>query len=511
MSTSIALTFRKLRNQAHDVVFANWHLGLTAFGGPPVHFQIFRRKFVDQLQWIDEQTYQELFAITNSLPGPASTKMLFNINIIHGGFLSGVLAFLLWSLPGAVGMFCFSLGVSHMGDRLPGAVYALLSGLNAATVGIIALAAVQLSQKVITDKLTRVLVFLGGTGGMLYTALWYFPILMAAAGLTTMTWDLKVMQKLARLLNPLERQATRAAELEENRPWTDAPNAPRTSGASTTTSSQHDGPSTTGSDNLHQTRQLGIRSSPPSIPGPTSTPNPSVEAPTPPERNRVILSWQRGFILLVAFLGSFLTIMLIRGLHRSPPRTFSLFANLYLAGTIIFGGGPVVIPLLREYVVAEGWVSPRNFLLGLALIQAFPGPNFNFAVYLGALTVSGTNNSPLVGASVTFLGIFVPGLVVQSGFMGLWGSIRKNRALLSALRGVNAAAVGLVFTAVYRLWQIGYLDQNHQDGQSLGGNPWWVVVTATSFVGGTWFGLNPPSAVVLGGVMGMVWYGIVHS
>ena len=171
----------------------------------------------------------------------------------------------------------------------------------------------------------------------------------------------------------------------------------------------------------------------------------------------------------------------------------------------------MVIPLLREYVVAEGWVSPRNFLLGLALIQAFPGPNFNFAVYLGALAVSGTNTSPFIGAIVAFPGIFIPGLVVQSVFMGLWGPLRKNRALLSALRGINAAAVGLVFTAVYRLWQIGYLNQDNQNGQPLGGSPWWVVVTATSFVGGTSFGLNPSSAVVLGGVMGLVWYGIIQG
>ena len=178
-----------------------------------------------------------------------------------------------------------------------------------------------------------------------------------------------------------------------------------------------------------------------------------------------------------------------------------------------------MIPLLREYVVAEGWVSPRDFLLGLALIQAFPGPNFNFAVYLGALAISSGANgdggsrggSRVVGAIVAFVGIFLPGLLVQAGFMGLWGSVRKSRGLLSALRGVNAAAVGLVFTAVYRFWQIGYLDQKNQAGQPLGGSPWWVVVTATSFVGGTWFGLNPPSAVVLGGTMGLLWYGVVKA
>lgn len=203
--------------------------------------------------------------------------------------------------------------------------------------------------------------------------------------------------------------------------------------------------------------------------------------------------------------------MLVRALYPTPTRTLFLFANFYLAGTIIFGGSPVVIPLLREYIVAEGWVSPRDFLLGLALIQAFPGPNFNFAVYLGALTLSNVNSSSVIGAIVAFVGIFVPGLVVQTGFMGLWGSLRKSQALLSGLRGINAAAVGLVFTAVYRLWQIGYLDQDNEDGQPLGGSAWWVVVTATSFVGGGWFGLNPPSAVVLGGVMGLIWYGVAEG
>ncbi|KAL8989705.1 MAG: hypothetical protein Q9177_001463 [Variospora cf. flavescens] len=401
-------------------------------------------------------------------------------------------------------MFCFSLGVSRIGDQLPAAVYALLSGLNAATVGIIALAAVQLSQKVITDKWTRALVFLGAASGMLYTALWYFPVLMAAAGIATMTWDLKVLQRLARSLDPRKRQSISAAELGES----------RDGGRSidlATTGSQHNGASTTGSSHLHQMRQSGARSSTPSMQEATSTPNPSSGAPIPPESNRPILSWRGGLLLLVVFFASFLAIMLVRGLYESPARAFSLFANMYLAGTIIFGGGPVVIPLLREYVVAEGWVSPRNFLLGLALIQAFPGPNFNFAVYLGALAVAGTNTPSALGAIVAYLGIFVPGLAVQSGIMGIWGSLPKSRALLSVLRGVNAAAVGLVFTAVYRLWQIGFLDQENQDGQPLGGSPWWVVVTATSFVGGAWFGLNPPSAVVLGGVMGMIWYGVVQA
>jgi chromate transport protein ChrA len=84
---------------------------------------------------------------------------------------------------------------------------------------------------------------------------------------------------------------------------------------------------------------------------------------------------------------SFIAILVSRAKVSLPPLALDLFANMYLAGTVIFGGGPVVIPLLRSYVVDPGWVSSQDFLIGLAIIQAFPGLNFNFAVFLGALAL----------------------------------------------------------------------------------------------------------------------------
>ena len=138
---------------------------------------------------------------------------------------------------------------------------------------------------------------------------------------------------------------------------------------------------------------------------------------------------------------------------------------MYLAGTIIFGGGPVVIPLLRSYVVGPGWVSGRDFLLGLAMIQAWPGPNFNFAVYLGAL----------------------------------------------ALRASPYPTVGLVFTAVYRLWNIGYLTPETTSGQSLALDPWWVVVATVTYTESAWFGVPPAAAIVIGAVLGLCWYGVVSA
>lgn len=208
-------------------------------------------------------------------------------------------------------------------------------------------------------------------------------------------------------------------------------------------------------------------------------------------------------------LASFIAILVARGVVDNPPLELNLFASMYLAGTIIFGGGPVVIPLLREYVVEPGWVLPRNFLIGLAIIQAFPGPNFNFAVYLGALALAGTSQPTILGAILGFIGIFFPGIALAVGFQSIWGAVRTKAFVISLLRGVNAAAVGLVFTAVYRLWEIGYLSSTASRGQSLGKEPFWLVVAALTYAENAWFRIPPAAAIIFGGILGLCWYGAV--
>lgn len=102
------------------------------------------------------------------------------------------------SLPGAIGMYALSLGVQNMGETLPKPVYPLLSGLNASTVGIVALAAVQLAEKAIRDKLSRILVIFGACAGLCYNALWYFPVLMVVGGSLTSVWDGWLYQQILR-------------------------------------------------------------------------------------------------------------------------------------------------------------------------------------------------------------------------------------------------------------------------------------------------------------------------
>jgi chromate transport protein ChrA len=412
-------------------------------------------------------------------------------------------------------MYGLSIGVSNISENLPRQVYALLSGLNAAAVGIIILAAVELSQKAITDPLTRVLVFLAGAAGLLYNALWYFPVLMVLCGIATVVHDyrwlhgpVKTLRGLVtRRRTPRENEVELAERAEQTQTSDDRqPSPPQKAVDESTAGSAHRRPGPAGA------RQT-LTPPPDAAEEPESVDTADVreESRTVPAERRINMSWKVGLAIIGAFFIGFIVVMVLRGVLHYRPLLFQLFANMILAGTIIFGGGPVVIPLLREYVVAEGWVSARDFLIGLALIQAWPGPNFNFAVYLGSLTAINAGQSSAAGALLGYLGIFAPGMILVHGTMGLWNAMRGLRWVKSLLRGVNAGAVGLIYTAVYRLWQIGYIDEGYRTGTSLAVEPWWVVVTATSYVGGMWFGLKPPAAIVMGAVMGLIWYGVVSD
>lgn len=111
-----------------------------------------------------------------------------------------------YSLPGAVGMYALSIGVQHLNNVLPGPVYGLLSGMNSSTVGIIALAAVQLADKAIKDKFSRILVIFGACAGLCYNALWYFPLLMVSGGLAAVIWDGWMSQRIGKLRAQLKRR-----------------------------------------------------------------------------------------------------------------------------------------------------------------------------------------------------------------------------------------------------------------------------------------------------------------
>ncbi|MCJ1402529.1 hypothetical protein MMC11_005749 [Xylographa trunciseda] len=400
-------------------------------------------------------------------------------------------------------MYGLSLGVQRINEVLPDIVYALLSGLNASTVGIIALAAVNLADKAITDRLTRILVVIGGSAGLCYNALWYFPILMVIGGSTTVFWDLFGRQKVGKIKTKLSRRRLDPQRVAEE------------SNAQASIPLEQ-----TGTAEGVQKRAVSSQNRNNSTDTPTPTPTDpdnrfeyndareQVQTPSIETRSHAIpVRW--GISIIIIFFASFIAILVTRGTLNHPPLELKLFANMYLAGTIIFGGGPVVIPLLREYVVEPGWVSSRDFLIGLAIIQAFPGPNFNFAVYLGALALASSSQPTVLGAFLGFVGIFLPGITLALGVQSLWRVFRTNPYIVSLLRGINATAVGLVFTAVYRLWEIGYLTSTTNSGQSLGNEPFWLLIAAVTYAANAWFGVPPAVAIVSGGILGLCWYGAV--
>ncbi|BEI97865.1 hypothetical protein CcaverHIS631_0301640 [Cutaneotrichosporon cavernicola] len=247
------------------VLKAYWDLGFTSFGGPGVHVVLLRKRFVNKLNWVDQVTFLDLFALGNALPGPGSTQLAFSIAVV--------------------------------------------------------------AQDTPTD----------------------------------------------------ERRVS-------------APSVP---------SVQNEPPECES--------ESGHRPSPRSIEAAAEETNRLRVVSTP-----VAIALLLGFVL-------FLTTPLatragLQNADRTVPRALDFFSNMVVAGTIIFGGGPVVIPLLRDYVVVEGWVTDRDFLLIFAILQAFPGPNFNFAVALGALAV-GHNRG--LGAFLGYVGIFGPGILLKLALLPL--------------------------------------------------------------------------------------------
>jgi len=125
----------------------------------------------------------------------------------------------------------------------------------------------------------------------------------------------------------------------------------------------------------------------------------------------------------------------------------ALFDAFYRSGALVFGGGHVVLPLLQTQVVAPGWVTNESFLIGYGLAQAVPGPLFTFAAYLGA--VMGPTPNGFAGASIALVGVFLPGLLLVYGMLPYWDALRLRPTAQAAMRGANAAVVGILGAALY--------------------------------------------------------------
>jgi chromate transporter len=153
-----------------------------------------------------------------------------------------------------------------------------------------------------------------------------------------------------------------------------------------------------------------------------------------------------GACIFVFWGALFAAVVILKDVMNITNVYLDIFETMYRIGSIIFGGGQVVLPMLQDEVV-PAWMTDDQYLQGLGLAQSMPGPLFNFSAYLGAVYQG------VPGALVAFLGLFGPGIILIFAMVPFWARLRHNATFKAILTGVNAAAIGLVGAACVILWE----------------------------------------------------------
>ncbi len=342
------------RSSPTEVFAAALRLGLTSFGGPVAHIGYFRRMYVERLGWVDEARFADLLALSQALPGPASSQLGLAIGTIRAGRLGGVLAWIGFTAPSVIALVAFALLTTTVDLTDAGWVH----GLKLAAVAIVAQAVLAMWRSLAPD-LAGSAVVVGAAALALALPSPITQVGIIAAG------------ALAGLVLPLP------------------------------------------------------------------DPNPPAPAPAVPGR-------RDGMAFLALFAVLLVGLPLARAVIESQP--LDVVETFYRTGSLVFGGGHVVLPLLHESVVTPGWVTEDRFLAGYGAAQAVPGPLFSFSAYLGAVMTPSPNGVP--GALLAVTVIFLPSFLLVWGVLPFWDAIRARPRARRALVGVNAAVVGLLVAAL---------------------------------------------------------------
>src|SRR5690606_1103687 len=149
----------------------------------------------------------------------------------------------------------------------------------------------------------------------------------------------------------------------------------------------------------------------------------------------------------VGALAAFFGLLVLLPFLADWSQALAIIDSFYRAGSLVFGGGHVVLPLLQAETVAPGWITQDQFLTGYGAAQAVPGPLFTFAAYLGSLVEPGPNS--ITGATLALLAVFLPGFLILTGILPFWDRFRSMAGAESFMQGANAAVVGILGAALY--------------------------------------------------------------
>ena len=342
---------------AWAVFLAFLRLGLTSFGGPIAHIGYFRDEFVTRRKWLSDGSYADLVALCQFLPGPASSQVGMALGLSRAGYAGAFAAWAGFTLPSALALILFALGIASYGDALPTGV---LQGLKIVAVAVVAQAVWGMARSLCPDALRASMMAAAACFVLLVPTAWGQVGAIVIAGLVGLA-----------LFRP------------------DA-------GA-------------------------------------------GHEALSIPVSRRAGGMWLGLFFALLAGLPLMVLVF--------PGQTLALVDAFYRAGSLVFGGGHVVLPLLQAEVVPTGWVDGDVFLAGYGAAQAVPGPLFTFAAFLGA----SLNDAPSgwLGGLICLLAIFAPSFLLVAGALPFWERLRSHLRTRAALTGINAAVVGLLLAALY--------------------------------------------------------------
>lgn len=394
-------------------------LGLSSFGGPTAHIAFFRDRFVERKKWLTEADFADLLALCQFLPGPASSQFGLSIGWKRAGWAGAFAAWVAFTVPSALLLILFGLGVMKYGGGLEdGAGW--LKGLQIAVVAVIAGAVTSMWKTLCTDR-PRQLLALAAATILLGTGIAWMQLVVIALGAVA-GWF------------------------------------------------------------LFRGDQTGLNEGPDRIESSTEK--------SSAQQGSAQLGRVSGAVCLILFFVLLLGLPLVAKIQPGQP--LEAFTAMYRSGSLVFGGGHVVLPLLSQEVVEPGWVGREEFLAGYGAAQAVPGPLFVFSGYLGSL-IEGPGG-PWGMATICLIGIFLPAWLLVLGLMPFWHSVVKRPGIRAALAGTNAAVVGLLGAALYNPVWIGAI-QSSKDVVFLIGVaasllvmkwPPWVVVITAGVVGHFW-------------------------
>ena len=343
-----------------EVFLAFLKLGLTSFGGPIAHLGYFRAEFVERRRWLDDRSYTDLVALCQFLPGPASSQVGMALGMKRAGWPGALAAWVGFTLPSAIALTLFALGVTHWTAL---AQSGLVHGLKVVAVAVVAQAVMGMARSLCPDRLRA-------------------GIAIAAAVLVVLV-PYSVAQIAAMVAGALIGRF--------------ALNLPPSAAVA------QDG--------------FGI-------------------------------SKRAGAVLLVLFVVLLFGLpMLASALHS---RLLLLVSEFYTAGSLVFGGGHVVLPLLQSALVPITYLHDDVFLAGYGAAQAVPGPLFTFAAYLGAVLPQSMQWGGAWGSALVMLvAIFLPAFLLVMGALPFWQGLRQHHGVQLGMAGVNAAVVGVLLAALY--------------------------------------------------------------